>query len=841
MADQIFPGFEVRNAATYFPVFGNWCGPSWSAGQRVNGPLTSNQLAVGGMLVTGRDGVQRESLVDLACKAHDIGYSGAIGQVNQGYLTLQADVTLLQTVATLAQGPTRLSTSETTYAAAMAVAFVAKLSSVDVLGLAGDGVSALKQSARDAVQQILNMASPFGNKYSDASGNSVQWAYDGVNISIKSSQAAQTETFTLTADGVRTFDFKTATYDEKQVANPAGAITAYISGTGDIANLSNQTIVIADGSTVQVTGSGNAISAGSNTNITVQNDSEDMKSFRPNPPVHVPNTLVATGFGDQIMLTGHGQTDVTATNASITVVNNYYDDLISGSNTVTLSAGAIKVPDGATVNNIYGNGWVNASYGTFDPGSNANIKLTGANESTIGVDSTNTIEYSGPALTFSGTGGTFIADPFSVGTFTNPFNSNPFNIYANYSNVGIFADTSNIFSNTNYLTDLNIFGSGNSLFGTNYGSSLDLFGNNNTSYWSSSNTTIWGTTTGDLFGTGSIFSSITTPDYSFPSWGPTDISFDDPVVLNLTGGVIRTQNLVGSTAYFDVQNNGKKVHTGWGIAGEGYLVYDPANTNTVVNDQDLVASFAAMKALDKNGDNVLNSLDACWSKMKVWVDSNGTATFVAGSLKTMDQMGIASINLNATRTNRADNNNKILDESTFTWKTGGTGNIAGVDFNFHASSVITPTPPRSGGGGGCVEIGSFLPDSSTAGSIKVGSAMILADERSLSPGAGVVSYSQEKTASGFRIRTAGGATLVCSDSAPIPTKEGLVLAPELLNKMVAVRKDEGGSSLVGWETVTSVESIGLIQVQHITVGDKCFWAGEKPGLFILHHNLKMIP
>jgi hypothetical protein len=32
--------------------------------------------------------------------------------------------------------------------------------------------------------------------------------------------------------------------------------------------------------------------------------------------------------------------------------------------------------------------------------------------------------------------------------------------------------------------------------------------------------------------------------------------------------------------------------------------------------------------------------------------------------------------------------------------------------------------------------------------------------------------------------------------------------------------------------------VGEIKVQHITVGDKCFWAGEKQGKYILHHNMK---
>ncbi|MYN16397.1 hypothetical protein GTP81_06490 [Rugamonas sp. FT107W] len=149
-------------------------------------------------------------------------------------------------------------------------------------------------------------------------------------------------------------------------------------------------------------------------------------------------------------------------------------------------------------------------------------------------------------------------------------------------------------------------------------------------------------------------------------------------------------------------------------------------------------------------------------------------------------------------------------------------------------------PPGGGGsgGGGCVSVDSLLPGGQTAGEIRVGDTMELADERTLEGGTGAVSYSQKKLVPGFRITTESGVTLKCSDTAPIPTPEGLVLAPELLHKKVPVRRDEDGVISVAWEKVTSVESIGEIYVQHITVGDRCFWAGEKAGAYILHHNLK---
>lgn len=142
---------------------------------------------------------------------------------------------------------------------------------------------------------------------------------------------------------------------------------------------------------------------------------------------------------------------------------------------------------------------------------------------------------------------------------------------------------------------------------------------------------------------------------------------------------------------------------------------------------------------------------------------------------------------------------------------------------------------------GCVATISHLPDGKIAGDIRVGDTMQLADHTSLEAATGEVTFSVEKTCPGFRIVTVSGATLMCSDTAPIPTLDGLVLAPDLLGKAVAVRRDGPDGSKNTWEEVIEVQDIGSLLVQHITVGDRCFWAGEKPGVYILHHNMKAGP
>ena len=275
MADQLFPGFNLLNPVTYVPVFGNWCGPSWSAGQRTSGVLTAEQLLVGGLTVTGADGIRRQSLVDLACKAHDIEYSAAEGKPNQALLTLQADLTLVQSVSTLNWN--QLNSNEKVYAGAMAAAFIAKLASVDVLGLFVDGTSALRAAAVTAMQQILNLAAPFGNQYGDGAGNTISWAKDSNGlISIASTQATQTETFKLDAAGNRTFDFKNSNYEEIQVANSVASINANILGRGDIISISNANITLGDASSATITGSANKITTGNVGRVVVNGNGNNL-------------------------------------------------------------------------------------------------------------------------------------------------------------------------------------------------------------------------------------------------------------------------------------------------------------------------------------------------------------------------------------------------------------------------------------------------------------------------------------------------------------------------------------------------------------------------------------
>ena len=137
----------------------------------------------------------------------------------------------------------------------------------------------------------------------------------------------------------------------------------------------------------------------------------------------------------------------------------------------------------------------------------------------------------------------------------------------------------------------------------------------------------------------------------------------------------------------------------------------------------------------------------------------------------------------------------------------------------------------------CVAVESYLSNYQIASSVKVNDLIELSDQITLEDSLGVVTYSETTKANGYRFVTTSGASLRCSDSAPIPTKDnGLTTPKYLLDKEVPVLR----KGIKTWEKVIEVTDIGLIDVQFISVNDKCFWAGETKDAFILHHNKSIV-
>ena len=156
--------------------------------------------------------------------------------------------------------------------------------------------------------------------------------------------------------------------------------------------------------------------------------------------------------------------------------------------------------------------------------------------------------------------------------------------------------------------------------------------------------------------------------------------------------------------------------------------------------------------------------------------------------------------------------------------------------------VQNPNPPR--GGGGCVALESFVPLVETEqkhNGREITKAWMLESGMKISLGTEeltIVDGSVVKTLNDYqpcvRISTADGITLVCSTTAPILTKDkGFIPATEVYGKRVAVMRN----GRTWYDEVVGLEDVGMKFVRVVDAGNNSFWAGERPGSFILHHNV----
>ncbi|PAW00218.1 calcium-binding protein, partial [Vibrio coralliilyticus] len=137
-------------------------------------------------------------------------------------------------------------------------------------------------------------------------------------------------------------------------------------------------------------------------------------------------------------------------------------------------------------------------------------------------------------------------------------------------------------------------------------------------------------------------------------WQPAPPPHRDPLILDLDGNGV---SLTEST-YFDHNANGIANRTQWVSSTDGLLALDRDGNGTIDSGRELfgdntldangdVASdgYAALKAFDSNGDDVINQKDQVFEQLKVWVDANSDGVSQENELKTLKSLGVESIDL----------------------------------------------------------------------------------------------------------------------------------------------------------------------------------------------------
>ncbi len=159
----------------------------------------------------------------------------------------------------------------------------------------------------------------------------------------------------------------------------------------------------------------------------------------------------------------------------------------------------------------------------------------------------------------------------------------------------------------------------------------------------------------------------------------------DPILVDLNGDRVIGTTSVRDGVYFDHGKDGFKESSAWVDENDGILAIDKNNNGTIDNGSEIfgdnyiksdnskaTSGFDALRDLDSNNDGIINSEDESFSQIKILKGD--------GTLLTLEEAGITSINLNATESNTTDENgNTLVSSSTFTKSDGTTGSLG--DFN----------------------------------------------------------------------------------------------------------------------------------------------------------------
>jgi len=171
----------------------------------------------------------------------------------------------------------------------------------------------------------------------------------------------------------------------------------------------------------------------------------------------------------------------------------------------------------------------------------------------------------------------------------------------------------------------------------------------------------------------------------------------DPLVLDLDGnGRIDAVASTSSTVYFDFNDDGISERAGWIAAQDGILALDANSNGSIDGLGELFGStqidgFAELAQHDSNGDGKIDNQDDDYTKLRVWQDANQDGISQAAEIKTLDSLGITSIDLATTPANTAIADNLVTATGSFT-RNGQTQLAA--DIHLAVNFALTDSNPN---------------------------------------------------------------------------------------------------------------------------------------------------
>ncbi|MDZ4131068.1 MAG: hypothetical protein U1E02_43890, partial [Hydrogenophaga sp.] len=162
----------------------------------------------------------------------------------------------------------------------------------------------------------------------------------------------------------------------------------------------------------------------------------------------------------------------------------------------------------------------------------------------------------------------------------------------------------------------------------------------------------------------------------------------DPIILDLDGDGLETVGLA-SNIHFDHDGDGVLTKTGWAGKDDALLVWDRNANGSIDTGAELFGDFtmlpngtlapngfAALAALDSNGDGILDASDPVFAELKLWRDTSQDGQTGGGQLISLADAGIVSLNLaNTLKNQNLANGNQLTREGSFTRADGTTAGM----------------------------------------------------------------------------------------------------------------------------------------------------------------------
>ena len=178
----------------------------------------------------------------------------------------------------------------------------------------------------------------------------------------------------------------------------------------------------------------------------------------------------------------------------------------------------------------------------------------------------------------------------------------------------------------------------------------------------------------------------------------------DPLALDLNGdGKIGISPAPNGGAYFDHNGDGVSHKSSWISKEDGILAYDRNGNGKIDDGSELFGNFTqikdkegnqrlakdgyeALKEFDSNNDGLIDSKDDKFKDLKIWQDANSNGISDEGELKSLDELGIASLSLNHNEVNEDLGGGNTLSLKGSYIKKDGTANSMG-DLNFNVDTI----------------------------------------------------------------------------------------------------------------------------------------------------------